>query len=464
MRLSVRLMALGVSGPLVGLGIFLAVSVATSIQLARTAKTELTELFNQDNRTNLLITTSLIQSNASDMTKQLVKNSEQLLQLLQPLEYLGDNQLTWKGRPLEQNQAPSTLNNILRLPLSLPQEAAGIYIEDDQHQWSRVSGITSEGNILRSGWRPTAAIEAEFTDLYVDNRNNRNSIITRNTMVFRDGAWRMTRLTALKSRHHQQRMVLMVNVKTEAANRILETSARLFPFKKHSLAFYAYAPNGRLLCTYAEPDKRACLDIMDAMKASGGIPPDQNDARTVLVERSIPSSKILHSDGSNQTLFLATFPAWNWLAGIKVEESLLNNAIQPMKGATINAMLVLFGATMALIGACGYAAWRIADSIKAELRKLADAANAIAAGESRTQLSYAGDDALARLVTAFNAMSSAVADREDSLKAQIQVLEINISEQALAGQVCSIVEDPSFGNLSERAEAMRQRRNRRAIP
>ena len=51
MRLSVRLIALGVSGPIVGLGMFLAVSMVTSIQLAQTAKTELTALFDQDNRT-----------------------------------------------------------------------------------------------------------------------------------------------------------------------------------------------------------------------------------------------------------------------------------------------------------------------------------------------------------------------------------------------------------------------------
>jgi hypothetical protein len=116
MRLSVRLIALGVSGPIVGLGMFLAVSMATSIQLAKTAKTELTSLFNQDNRTNLLITTSMIQSNTDDITKQLVSNSEQLQKVLQPLRYQGNNRLTWKGQPLALSQAPKTLNNLLRLP------------------------------------------------------------------------------------------------------------------------------------------------------------------------------------------------------------------------------------------------------------------------------------------------------------------------------------------------------------
>ena len=459
MRLSVRLMALGVSGPIVGLGMFLGISMVTSIQLAKTAKTELTALFDQDNRTNLLITTSIIQSNANDITKQLVDNSKQLVKLLEPLQYHGNNQLTWKGKPLPLSQAPAALNNTLRLPLALPEQAAGVFIEDENHQWQRVTGIYSNGQPLKAGWKPTKAIAAEFEDLYIDNTDD--SIVTRNTMVQRDGAWRMTRLTALKSGHRKQRMVLMVNVKTEAANRILETSARLFPFKKHALAFYAYSPSGSLLCTYAQPSAKTCSDLMNAMQRSGGIPMQQQDGRALLMERAIPASGGEGTKAPNRTLFLATFPAWNWLAAISVEESLLDSAIQPIKTATISAMLILSGASLVLIGACGYAAWRIAQGIKEELRKLAAAADTIAAGESRMELSYEGDDALGRLVMAFNAMSGAVADREDSLKARIQVLEINISEQVLAGEVCSIVEDPSFDNLSQRAKAMRQRRNNR---
>jgi methyl-accepting chemotaxis protein len=180
------------------------------------------------------------------------------------------------------------------------------------------------------------------------------------------------------------------------------------------------------------------------------------------MERTIPALKGEGGKAPDRSLFLATFPAWNWLAAISVEESLLDDAIQPIKTATISAMLILGGASLVLIGACGYDAWRIAHGIKEELRKLAAAADAIADGESRMELSYAGDDALGRLVMAFNAMSGAVAAREDSLKARIQVLEINISEQVLAGEVCSIVEDPSFNDLSQRAKAMRQRRNSRS--
>lgn len=460
MRLSVRLIALGVSGPIVGLGMFLAVSMVTSIQLAKTAKIELTALFDQDNRTNLLITTSIIQSNADDITKQLVSNSEQLIKLLKPLHYQGNNQLTWKGQPLSLSQAPQTLNNILRLPLSLPEQAAGIFIEDDNQNWQRVTGIQSNGIPLKSGWRPTKAITTEFEDLYINKQNN--NIVTRNTMVLRDGHWWMTRLTALTAQKRKNRMVLMVNVKTEAANRILETSARLFPFKRHTLAFFAYSPTGSLLCTYAEPSPNTCSELMTAMKRSGGIPVQRREGRALLMERTIPALKGEGAKAPNQSLFLATFPTWNWLAAISVEESLLDDAIQPIKSATISAMLILGGASLVLIGACGYAAWRIAHGIKEELRKLAAAADAIADGESRMELSYAGDDALGRLVMAFNAMSRAVADREDSLKARIQVLEINFSEQVLAGEVCSIVEDPSFSVLSQRAKAMRQRRNSRS--
>jgi len=58
-------------------------------------------------------------------------------------------------------------------------------------------------------------------------------------------------------------------------------------------------------------------------------------------------------------------------------------------------------------------------------------------------------------------MSGAVKNREDSLKAKIQTLEININEQALHGQICSITDDPNFSKLNLRAKAMRQRRESR---
>jgi hypothetical protein len=45
MRLSVRLLVLGVTGPLVGLGLFLGLSTASIMDLARVAKVDLGRLF-----------------------------------------------------------------------------------------------------------------------------------------------------------------------------------------------------------------------------------------------------------------------------------------------------------------------------------------------------------------------------------------------------------------------------------
>lgn len=66
---------------------------------------------------------------------------------------------------------------------------------------------------------------------------------------------------------------------------------------------------------------------------------------------------------------------------------------------------------------------------------------------------------LAPLLAAFERMSGAVSRRETELRATIQELEIKISRQALSTQVGSIVADPSFSTLAERARAMRARRD-----
>jgi sigma-B regulation protein RsbU (phosphoserine phosphatase) len=69
------------------------------------------------------------------------------------------------------------------------------------------------------------------------------------------------------------------------------------------------------------------------------------------------------------------------------------------------------------------------------------------------------DPRLAPLLAAFERMSGAVSRQETELRATIQELEIKISRQALSTQVGSIVTDPSFSTLAERARAMRARRD-----
>jgi methyl-accepting chemotaxis protein len=163
---------------------------------------------------------------------------------------------------------------------------------------------------------------------------------------------------------------------------------------------------------------------------------------------------------SKETLFIATFPNWNWVTVIGVEGELLSDTLRPMRQSTIEIVVTLVTSSAILVGLCGYAAWRFARSINRQLLQLATAADSIAGGDRGLQLDYPADDALGKLVRAFNAMAKAVSDREDSLRAQIHVLEINISEQALQGQVCSITDSPGFNRLSDRARAMRERRQR----
>ena len=62
------------------------------------------------------------------------------------------------------------------------------------------------------------------------------------------------------------------------------------------------------------------------------------------------------------------------------------------------------------------------------------------------------------LMAAFERMTAAVSRRETDLRATISDLKIQINRQALTSQVKTIVTDPAFSALSERAKAMRARR------
>lgn len=68
------------------------------------------------------------------------------------------------------------------------------------------------------------------------------------------------------------------------------------------------------------------------------------------------------------------------------------------------------------------------------------------------------DPRVAPLLAAFQRMAGAVSRRQTELQATIRELEIKINTTALQGQVCSILGDPAFSSLAERARAMRQRR------
>lgn len=64
------------------------------------------------------------------------------------------------------------------------------------------------------------------------------------------------------------------------------------------------------------------------------------------------------------------------------------------------------------------------------------------------------------VIQAFSAMTGALRNRESDLRVSMESLEIKINRSDLQTRVGSIVSDPSFTALSQRAQAMRARRRR----
>ncbi|MEB3235989.1 MAG: response regulator [Cyanobacteriota bacterium] len=71
------------------------------------------------------------------------------------------------------------------------------------------------------------------------------------------------------------------------------------------------------------------------------------------------------------------------------------------------------------------------------------------------------DARVAPLLEAFSSMSGAVSRRETDLRSTLSELKIEINRNHLGAHVSTIVADPSFSSLSERARAMRARRQSR---
>jgi putative effector of murein hydrolase LrgA (UPF0299 family) len=458
MKLSARLILLGISGPIAGLGLFLIVATSASIKLAQIAKLQMTQLFDQNNRTRLLMATTMIQQEAQVATEQILEDSTQLHKALQPLRLDGQGRLIWRGQAISLAQARRQLNPVLQLPLSMPSETAAIFYHVNGEGWRRVTGVSSDGQSMSGNGWVTAANQREIEQLYLAAPGK---IVPRNTMLRRDGEWRMTRITPLHPRQSNQRLALVVSVSDDAATRILSTSANLFPFDQHRVAFFSSDPTGKPICTYQAPTPTTCAELLEKMKRSGGVPTAHRSTTADLSEREVSRPGLPGKGASaKETLFIATFPYWNWITVISVEGELLTQTLQPMRQSTIEILVVLVVSSAVLVMLCGYAALRFARSINRQLLQLATAADAIAGGDRGLKLDYPDDDALGKLVRAFNAMANAVYAREDSLRAQIHVLEINISEQALQGQVCSITDQPGFNRLSDRARTMRERRQR----
>ncbi len=457
MRLSVRLMLLGISGPLVSLAIFLALATIGSIRLAQKARIEISTMFDHDNLSSLAVTTSIIQKSAEEFSRVISQDSQDLRKALAPLRLDAAGRLSWKGQPLKPAQAPSLLNNQLRLPLALLRERAALYYRDRGGTWRRLTGITSQGQALKPGAPALPATVDDFEHLF---KGAPTAETSRSAMLQLDGEWRMAQLTILSGRKPGEgHLALLVDVSTQAASKLLAAGSSLFPIDTHQAAFFGITPAGGLYCNYQTPDTQACIDLSMALRQNGGIPNprtlghhSQTFERKAMVRPPGSTTAVL------QHLYIATFPEWNWLAVVSVEQEALADALLPLQEAKDEMVRRLVILTLILISASGAAAWLIARGIRQELRELATAADAIADGKGHQALTYPADDAIGRLVRAFNRMSGAVADRENSLRDQIRQMEININASDLQGQVCSILNDPGFEQLSARARAMRQRR------
>lgn len=109
MRLSVRLVTLGVTGQLVSPGLFLAPSASTVVDRARRARLELPALLDQDNRVTLLLATSMIQRSSRSVAEQLRADSERLASQLRR---------RLRVTPVEESLPD---NNLIPLPQAISQ-------------------------------------------------------------------------------------------------------------------------------------------------------------------------------------------------------------------------------------------------------------------------------------------------------------------------------------------------------
>lgn len=453
--LGTRLVILGVSGPLVSTLLLLGGASTAAVAIARQASIELSSLFQRDNRESLLHTTALIQASAAKTSQQLILDSESIRHNLQGLTISGSSSFSWQGQRFHSTQAATLLNDLLRQPLSIGDAWAGIYFKNGQGQWHRLTGITRSGEPLQMNWQAPAATVRELEALYL---NRRGLLTPRNTLLPRGDQWRVTRLVPLNGTPQGRRLVVAVSVSTDAATGLLSAGSNLFPREDHEVAFFGWTPTGMLYCNYQRPRPTTCRDLQAALAATGGIPRPGAGQPPALMERQL---QLLGPDRRplpRRSLFVATFPTWNWVAAIAVNENALRRTLKPLRQETIRVISGLIGLSLLLMLGSGLAAWHLARGVTRQLQQLAEAADAIASDQKRQTLRYAADDAIGRLVLAFNRMASAVADREEGLRATIQELSISINQQSLQGQVCSIVADPSFNALSERAQAMRQRR------
>uniref|UniRef100_UPI00404759E1 response regulator n=1 Tax=Cyanobium sp. TaxID=2164130 RepID=UPI00404759E1 len=98
------------------------------------------------------------------------------------------------------------------------------------------------------------------------------------------------------------------------------------------------------------------------------------------------------------------------------------------------------------------------NSLVQSQRELESELSAAHRGMAELDLDVRSDPKVAPLMRAFERMTSAMSRRQSDLRATIQDLEIQINRKSLSSQVKTIVTDPTFSAFTERAKAMRARR------
>ncbi|WP_043369008.1 HAMP domain-containing protein [Cyanobium sp. PCC 7001] len=438
------------------MAIFFMIAAMSSIRLSHQAGHDMLGLINTENLNRLRTATQLIQTTTDQTADQIQDDSRTLVSGLEGLRLDAAGLPRWQGEPLTAAQGRQALLETLRRGLSTAGESALIYISQGEGRWRRLAGITAEGKVLPEQ-EPVSQQTAAYLSALRDEGEGENLPLSRLSPEAEQ--WGITRLTSLTAPDSSTRLILAVGASTDAASSLLQTAASLFPFSDHQIAFLAVDRQGRPLCTYARPEQGTCQTLIAALRSSGGVPALAGEGDPYLMERALAGSTTTSEEGE-RTLFISVFPALDWIAVLAVNDEALLKTLNPLKSETFWILVQLSAASVMLIGLSGFMAWRIGEGIRRQLRELAEAAAAIAVGERRQALLYSGNDALGRFVQAFNRMAGAVAEREEALRSQIRTLEININQQELRGQVCSIVKDPSFDALSERARTMRARRQK----
>lgn len=468
MRLSTRIVLLGVSGPLIGLLSFWVIASSTSLRMGLKAGTQINNLLNAQNERALRVATKLLQQEARHVSAILATDSNAILPYARKLKITPNGVIHLNGQQISRQQ----FNDYLRqhfLPFiqDQPTQRAGLFRELRPGQWERVGTIDARGNIIDQHTliNPQVVRELQRQVLRSDGSISNQTTLTR----FQD-QWRISKFSVLNLQDPSNTLVLDVNLSTNLNANLLKDTADLFPARDYRIALFQETATGELVCTYASPNRDGCGKVQGLIRMSGGFPSqarqqpliqirrleDANSGDTHFFDR--PYHQLRHN-----SLFLANFPEWHLIFAVAVEDAYFEDAMQGLESLNRQILKNLTLATLGIMALVGTIAYLFGRSITRELKQLAIAADAIAAGQTMQKLRYQGKDSLGRLVTAFNRMAGAVTAREESMQRQIDELVININQNELTCQVSEITRDENFSSLSARAREMRQRRNQAQI-